>query len=59
MHLGAEIARETIDLIASKLPEGDLTGVDFTYILEEISVPQGHEDKVLYAAPRYSKRLVS
>ena len=55
MHLGAEIARETIDLIASKLPEGDLTGVDFTYILEEISVPQGHEDKVLYAAPKIFK----
>lgn len=55
MHLGAEIARETIDLIASKLPEEDLTGVDFPHILEEISVPQGHEDKVLHAAPKIFK----
>ena len=33
MYLGAKIAMETIDLIASKLPEDNLDNVDFSAVL--------------------------
>ena len=55
MHLGAKIAMETIDLIASKLPEDNLEKVDFTAVLNDISAPQACEDVELPTAPKIFK----
>ena len=55
MNLGAEIAIETINLIASKLPEENLNNVVFSEILGGISVPQKCENMVLHHAPKIFK----
>lgn len=54
MHLGAIIAIETINLIASKLSEDNLD-VDFSHVLDEISVPQEQENIELKSAPKIFK----
>ena len=54
MHLGATIAIDTINLIASKLPEDNLD-VDFSHVLDEISVPQEQENIELKSAPKIFK----
>lgn len=54
MHLGAIIAIDTIHLIASKLPEDNLD-VDFSHVLDEISVPQEQENIELKSAPKIFK----
>ena len=55
MKLGAEIAIETINLIASKLPEENLNNVVFSEILSGISVLQKCENMVLHHAPKIFK----
>lgn len=55
MCLGAETALETINLIASKLPEDNLDSIDFPSVLDEISVPQAYENIELKAAPKIFK----
>ena len=55
MVLGAKIAMETIDLIASKLPEDSLDNVDFSAVLDGISAPQVCEDAELHHAPKIFK----
>ena len=55
MNLGAEIAIETINLIASKLPEDNLNNVVFAEILGGISAPQKCENIVLHHAPKIFK----
>ena len=55
MKLGAEIAIETINLIASKLPEDNLNNVVFSEILGGISAPQKCENMVLHHAPKIFK----
>ena len=55
MCLGAKIAMETIDLIASKLPEDNLDDVDFSAVLDSISAPQMCEDVELQHAPKIFK----
>jgi methionyl-tRNA formyltransferase len=54
MHLGAIIAIDTIHLIASKLPEDNLD-VDFSHVLDEISVSQEQENIELKSAPKIFK----
>ncbi len=54
MYLGAKIAMETIDLIASKLPN-DLDNVDFAAVLDSISAPQEFENVELNHAPKIFK----
>ena len=54
MHLGATIAIDTIHLIASKLPEDNLD-VDFSHVLDEISVPQEQGNIELKSAPKIFK----
>ncbi len=54
MYLGAKIAMETIDRIASKLPN-DLDKVDFPAVLDSISVPQTYENVELPTAPKIFK----
>lgn len=54
MYLGAKIAMETIDLIASKLPN-DLDNVDFPAVLDSISAPQEFENVELNHAPKIFK----
>ena len=55
MYLGAKIAMETIDLIASKLPKDSLDNVDFSAVLDGISAPQVCEDAELHHAPKIFK----
>ena len=55
MYLGAKIAMETIDLIASKLPQDNLTNLDFSTILNNISAPQACEEAELQHAPKIFK----
>ena len=55
MYLGAKIAMETIDLIASKLPQDNLTNLDFSTILNNISAPQSCEEAELQLAPKIFK----
>ena len=55
MHLGAKIAMDTIDLIASKLPEDSLDNVDFAAVLDSISAPQEFENVELNHAPKIFK----
>lgn len=55
MRLGAEIALETISLIASKLPEENLESMDFGQILDEISTPQTFLGSELHSAPKIFK----
>ena len=55
MYLGAKIAMETIDLIASKLPQDNLTNLDFSTILNNISAPQSCEESELQHAPKIFK----
>lgn len=54
MYLGAKIAMETIDLIASKLPD-DLDNVDFPAVLDSISAPQTCKNVELPTAPKIFK----
>lgn len=55
MYLGAKIAMETINLIASKLPQDYLTNLDFSTILNNISAPQACEEAELQHAPKIFK----
>lgn len=55
MHLGAKIAMDTIELIASKLPEDNLDNVDFAAVLDSISAPQEFENVELNHAPKIFK----
>ena len=55
MCLGAKIAMETINLIASKLPEDNLDDIDFSAVLDSISAPQMCEDVELQHAPKIFK----
>lgn len=55
MYLGAKIAMETINLIASKLPQDNLTNLDFSTILNNISAPQACEEAELQHAPKIFK----
>ena len=55
MHLGAKIAMDTIELIASKLPEDNLDNVDFAAVLDSISTPQEFENVELNHAPKIFK----
>ena len=55
MHLGAKIAMDTIELIASKLPEDNLDNVDFPAVLDSISAPQVSDKLELNHAPKIFK----
>lgn len=55
MHLGAKIAMDTIELIASKLPEDNLDNVDFPAVLDSISAPQVSDRLELNHAPKIFK----
>ena len=55
MHLGAKIAMDTIDLIASKLSEDNFDNVDFSAVLDSISAPQVSDKLELNHAPKIFK----
>ena len=55
MHLGAKIAMDTIDLIASKLSEDNFDNVDFPAVLDSISAPQVSDKLELNHAPKIFK----
>ena len=55
MYLGAEAAMETVDLIASRLPEKALGEAGFRHILDGVSRPQPCAGIDLHPAPKIFK----